>query len=93
MIHTPPVIKHHKRREAMANKDMCPGSSNVRTPTITTKDCPECGEEVEIFSNEMQVRCSSCGFTIYNDLQSCIQWCNYAKECVGEELYERLKKE
>jgi protein-tyrosine-phosphatase len=72
--------------------DKCPGAVGVRTPTIITKKCPECGREVEIFSNEMQTRCTKCGFTIYNDLESCVQWCKYAVECVGEEVYKKLKK-
>jgi len=72
--------------------DKCPRAAGIRTPTIITKKCPECGREVEIFSNEMQTRCSNCGFTIYNDLESCVQWCKYAIECVGEELYKKLNK-
>ena len=72
--------------------DKCPGAVGIRTPTIIIKKCPECGREVEIFSNEMQTKCSKCGFTIYNDLESCVQWCQYAKECVGEEMYKKLKK-
>ena len=72
--------------------DKCPGAAHIRTPTIKVKKCPECGREVEIFSNEMQTQCSKCGFTIYNDLESCVQWCTYAVECVGEELYKKLKK-
>jgi protein-tyrosine-phosphatase len=72
--------------------DKCPGAIGIRTPTIIIKKCPECGREVEIFSNEMQTKCSKCGFTIYNDLESCVQWCKYAEECVGEEMYKKLKK-
>ena len=72
--------------------DKCPGASNLHTPTIELKTCPECSAEVEIFSTDMQVACPKCGFTIFNDLESCIQWCEYAKECVGEETYERLMK-
>jgi len=72
--------------------DKCPGAVGIRTPTIIIKKCPECSREVEIFSNEMQTQCSKCGFTIYNDLESCVQWCQYAKECVGEEVYKELKK-
>jgi len=72
--------------------DQCPGAAHMRTPTLEIKKCPQCGEEVEIFSNEMQVECSNCGLTIYNDLESCVQWCKYAKECVGEELYKKLMK-
>lgn len=72
--------------------EQCPGTSNIRTPTIELKKCPQCGEEVEMFSTDMQMDCPKCGFTVYNDLESCIQWCKYAKECVGEEVYERLMK-
>ena len=72
--------------------EQCPGASDIRTPTITLKVCPECGEEIEIFSNEMQVKCSNCGFTVYNDVEACIQWCKYAEECVGDEVYKKLKK-
>ena len=72
--------------------DKCPGADFIRTPTLEIKKCPQCGKEVEIFSNEMQVKCRNCGFTIYNDLESCVQWCCYARECVGDELYKRLKK-
>ena len=73
--------------------DKCPGASNIRTPTIELKACPRCGAEIEMFSSDMQIACPKCGFTVYNDLQSCIQWCKYAKECVGEEVYERLMKQ
>ncbi|MGQ9825930.1 MAG: arsenate reductase/protein-tyrosine-phosphatase family protein [Desulfotomaculales bacterium] len=69
----------------------CPGSLG-NTPTLKVKKCPECGGEVEVFSNDVRVRCDRCGFTVYNDVASCIQWCKYARECVGEELYRKLKK-
>lgn len=46
----------------------------------------------EMFSTDMKADCSHCGFTIYADLQSCIQWCKYAEKCLGEELYQKLKK-
>ena len=72
--------------------DNCPGAAQfTRTPTLKIKKCPECGEDAEIFSTELKVNCGKCGFTIYNDLGSCIQWCKYAKECVGEEVYNSLK--
>lgn len=72
--------------------DDCPGAAQfTRTPTLKIKKCPECGADVELFSTELKVKCGKCGFTIYNDLGSCIQWCKYAKECVGEEVYNSLK--
>jgi len=70
--------------------DHCPGAANIRTPTLTIKQCPRCGEEIEVFSNDVSVKCSRCGFTVYNDLLSCIQWCKYARGCVGEETYLKL---
>jgi ribosomal protein S27AE len=73
--------------------DRCPGAADLRTPTLTIKKCPRCGEEVEIFSNDVKVACDKCGFVIYNDLLSCVQWCRYAKECVGEETYKRLMQQ
>lgn len=72
--------------------DKCPGAAHIRTPTIMVKKCPECSNEVEIFSNEMLTKCTRCGFTIYSDMESCVQWCKYAVECVGEEMYQKLKK-
>lgn len=73
--------------------DKCPGTKTILQPTIKLKTCPKCGEEVEMISTDMKADCPKCGFTIYNDLNSCIQYCEYARECVGDELYERLMKE
>lgn len=72
--------------------DKCPGAIGIRTPTIIYKECPECKEEVELFSTDMMKKCSKCGFVIYKDLASCIEWCKYVKECLGEELYSKLKE-
>ncbi|MDR0518462.1 MAG: hypothetical protein LBG82_00190 [Clostridiales Family XIII bacterium] len=66
----------------------CPGAANLRgTPTWEEKTCPQCGRVIEVFSTDMSVTCE-CGFVAYNDAQSCVQWCEYAKECVGEEMYD-----
>lgn len=70
--------------------DKCPGAEAIRgTPTLKEKICPECGEIIEIFSIDMQVQCE-CGFIAYNDDASCVNWCQYARECVGDEAYERI---
>ena len=73
--------------------DQCPGASNIRMPRLEIKNCPNCGEEIEIFSNDVSAKCSKCGFVIYNDQVSCVQWCEYAKECVGEKTYERIMQQ
>lgn len=69
--------------------DHCPGTANLRTPTLAIKKCPQCGEEVELFSNDISVKCN-CGFVVYNDIESCVRWCKYAKECVGDEVYNNI---
>jgi hypothetical protein len=70
--------------------DHCPGVANLRIPTFTFKKCSHCGEEVELFSNNISVKCSGCGFVVCNDIESCIQWCRHAKVCVGEEMSRKL---
>jgi len=70
----------------------CPGSASLRgTPTLTIKACPQCGADVELFSIDSKVTCDKCGFVVYNNLQSCVQWCRYAEACIGKELYQKLK--
>ena len=61
-----------------------------RTPTIFEKICPQCGHEIEMVSTDTQMPCEHCGFVAYNDTLSCVQWCAYAKQCVGEEMYNAM---
>lgn len=57
---------------------------------ILEKTCPQCGHPIEIFSIDTQMTCENCGFVIYNDMLNCVQWCKYAKKCVGDEMYEHM---
>ena len=68
--------------------DSCQGKP--RTPTIEERRCPQCGNLIEIFSTDTQVACENCGFVAYNDSLSCVQWCKYARKCVGDEMYEHM---
>ena len=68
--------------------DGCQGKP--RTPTIIEKVCPQCGEIIELFSVDTQIACEKCGFIAYNDSLSCVQWCAYARKCVGDEMYEKM---
>ena len=61
-----------------------------KTPTIHEKVCPKCGNIIELFSIDTQMPCDKCGFVAYNDTLSCVQWCQYAKQCVGEEMYAHM---
>src|SRR5665811_2014301 len=39
--------------------DSCPGTSRLRTPTLTIKKCPRCNEDIEIFSSDEKISISS----------------------------------
>jgi hypothetical protein len=72
-------------------KKNCPGAANLSgTPTLKVKVCPDCGNEVELFSTDLSRECVKCGFIAYNDITSCIKWCKAARECVGDEMFEEL---
>lgn len=64
--------------------------SKSKEITINERVCPNCGNIIELFSVDTEVACDKCGFVAYNDTLSCIQWCQYAKQCVGEEMYEAM---
>ncbi len=70
----------------------CPGADKFRNPTIAEKVCPQCGTIIELFSVDVSVACDNCGFVAYNDSMDCIQWCKYAEQCIGTELYDKLVK-
>lgn len=70
----------------------CPGSRTIREPRPEYINCPDCGREVEIWTDELKATCPGCGNKVFRAQQpSCIDWCPYAKECVGPEVYERLR--
>ncbi len=71
--------------------DKCPGT-DLRYVRVEEQPCPKCGYMVEIFSNEIKVVCPKCKTDVYREnIPSCIDWCSYAKECIGEEKYQELK--
>jgi HD superfamily phosphodiesterase len=69
----------------------CPGT-DTRYLRVEEKICKNCGYIVEIFSNELMVICPRCKAKIYREeIPSCIDWCKYAKQCIGEGKYKELK--
>ena len=64
--------------------------SKSKEISIEERICPQCGHEIEIFSVDTEAACEHCGFVIYNDQLSCVQWCKYAKQCVGDRMYENM---
>ena len=67
----------------------CQGKPQLQ---VFEKTCPNCGAKIEIFSVDTEATCEKCGFTIYNDTLNCVQWCKYARQCVGDKMYEQMMK-
>ena len=71
----------------------CPGQ-DTRNLRVSLHKCPKCGAEVEMFSDEMKVKCHKCGAKVYREqVPSCIEWCASARQCLGEERWKQLKGE
>lgn len=56
--------------------------------------CPDCGEPVEFFKDDAQRKCKKCQLVIYNPRNNfgCANWCPAARECLGPERHESLRK-
>ncbi len=77
----------------LSNKS-CPGSKIIKEPMPEYVGCSKCGAEVEIWTDEIKAVCPKCKTPVFRDrAPSCIDWCAYAKECVGEETLLRLRAE
>ncbi len=70
---------------------VCPGSKLLRHPKPEMFDCPNCGAEVEIWTDELKGVCPRCKTVVmrYQD-QSCLEWCKLARNCVGEKAYDNF---
>lgn len=70
-------------------KVLCPGAERIRASFPDEVSCA-CGRKLELWPDEEEVRCSSCGRTVSREMPpACIEWCAAAGECVGRELYAR----
>lgn len=70
----------------------CPGSIGFVQPKPEIFLCQGCGREVEIWSDEATGSCPVCSKTVFRpSLQSCLDWCKHAQECVGEEKLTQYK--
>ena len=66
----------------------CPGSKSIRQPQPEYIKCPSCSHEVEIWTDEIKAKCPKCKKTVTREAGlSCLEWCKYAKECVGDQAY------
>lgn len=65
----------------------CPGQDQRfwKPQDIFEVDCAKCGQPVEFFKDEPQLKCRQCGHPVINpkiDL-GCAEWCQYAEQCLG----------
>lgn len=78
------------------DQQFCPGAKILRQPKPEIYSCPNCGEEVEIWTDERKRPCPMCGETVVKDSGdeqvSCLDWCAMGKECVGEKAYRRYMR-
>lgn len=61
----------------------CPGLSQFVRPRPEYIKCSRCSGQVEIWSDEEETECDSCGATVTRGVQSCLDWCEYADKCKG----------
>lgn len=68
----------------------CPGAQNFKQPKPENIKCPFCSYDTEIWSDETKTTCPKCKkkFTRKSE-QSCLDWCKYAKDCLGDPLYDK----
>ena len=72
---------------------ICPGSKFMRQPKPEAFTCPNCNEDVEIWSDELSGRCSACGTMVMSDgTMSCLKWCAMGRDCVGDDVYDSFQE-
>lgn len=68
----------------------CPGQ-DTRKLKVSVLPCPQCGYIVEVFSDELTRPCPQCHTEVAREkLPSCLDWCAAARDCLGEERWQRL---
>lgn len=69
----------------------CPGQDG-RSLKAEIIRCDQCGYKTEIFSDEVKVSCPKCKNLVCRQrLPSCVDWCKFAKDCIGEEKWKQIK--
>jgi len=71
----------------------CPGSQNFRQPKPEMMKCPFCSAQIEMWSDEAKTKCPECKREIIRSgEQTCLDWCKFAKDCLGESLYGKYTR-
>jgi len=70
----------------------CPGSSAFAQPKLEIVECPDCGGDVEVWSDEADGLCPACKKPVVRrNTQACMDWCRYAVQCLGEVKYKQYR--
>jgi ribosomal protein S27AE len=92
-----PVVYCRKKTKATLYEEVngmeskCPGQ-DIRNLRAAMYKCPKCGNEVEMFSDELRIKCKKCGEYVYKEqTPSCIEWCPSAEQCLGPERWKAIK--
>jgi len=68
----------------------CVGSDKFKRPHPEEIICQNCSERIEIWTDEIETICPRCKQIVRREFDtSCLDWCRYAKECVGEKTYNK----
>lgn len=66
----------------------CPGQNTMfwKPEDVYETECPECGNMVEFFKDDIARKCKKCGNKLKNPKldMGCVEWCPYAAECMEE---------
>ena len=73
----------------------CPGQDTQQWgfDAIYDMDCPNCGNSIEFFKDEVKHRCKSCKEMVFNERidLGCAKWCPSADSCVGPDNVQALQ--
>ncbi|UCE75233.1 MAG: hypothetical protein JSV56_05890 [Methanomassiliicoccales archaeon] len=87
------AIKEQKEDIKKMTAFSCPGATRIKEPVPEFFRCKKCGAEIEIWTHEHSRKCQNCGNNVLRDeVPTCIEWCEYGKECVGDEAYHLYMK-
>ena len=71
----------------------CPGADSIIKPHPEFINCPYCKAEIEMWTDETEAKCDSCGKQVKRTgVASCLDWCKFAEKCLGEKEYKDYKK-
>jgi Zn ribbon nucleic-acid-binding protein len=74
----------------------CPGKDTQfwGPDDIYSVECPQCGNPVEFFKDDIRRRCKKCSHMFLNPKLNlgCARWCQYADQCVGDMGREEFKE-